>query len=201
MPVAFHRGQREIEDVARFLERQPAEESQLGDPALSRIESFQFREGEIEIEDVDVERRRDRVNAIERDLLSIAEPLGAFTRPGAIDEDAPHHLRRDRQELGAVLPRRATLIDETQIRLVYERGRLKGVALSFLTQVRGRAVPQLLVDECHNALARGQISVPPRLEEFRDVVWGGAHWLPGEPDLVGLDGSQSRHPALARRLP
>jgi hypothetical protein len=67
------------------------------------------------------------------------------------------------------------LIDETQIRLVYEGGRLKCLALSFPAQVRGRAVPQLVVDECHDALSRGQISVPPRLEEFRHVVMRPAH--------------------------
>src|SRR5262249_20858174 len=117
-----------------------------------------------------------------------------LSRAGAIDENAPHHLRRDGEELRAVLPLRAPLIDETQIRLVHERGWLQRVALPLSTKVRGSTVPQLFVDECHDALARVQISIPPGREELRDVVRGGTHWLSAEPDLVGLDGRQSSDP-------
>ena len=43
-----------------------------------------------------------------------------------IDEQPPHHVRRDGEEVRAVLPPHAALVDQLQVGLVHERRRRAG---------------------------------------------------------------------------
>jgi hypothetical protein len=46
-------------------------------------------------------------------------------RPGVIDQDPSHHLRRHAEEMRAILPPHALLPYKAKVRLVHERGRLE----------------------------------------------------------------------------
>ena len=95
---------------------------------LSRVECRETSERRVKVQDVDIHRRRRSRRIVDRDASPLAGPLGHLPRPGPIDEDAPHDLRRHAKELAAVLPHDTTLIDQPQVRLVHERRRLQGIA-------------------------------------------------------------------------
>ena len=108
LPVALDGLGGDVEDVARFFEREAAEETQLCDPALARVERRQTFERHIEIQHVDARGQRDDAGRIiQRHACRLATALPRVTRPGAVHEDASHHLRGDGEKLRAVLPVRA----------------------------------------------------------------------------------------------
>ena len=90
----------------------------------------------------------------------LAGPLGHLPRPRAIDEDAPHHLRRHPEKLTAVLPHDTTLVDQPQV-LVHERGRLQGAAGALPSKVTGRTPAKIAIHDQNQAIARSQITRSP----------------------------------------
>ena len=97
-------------------------------------------------------------------------------RAGVIDQDAPHHLTRDAEELPAVLPHHPPLIDQPHIRLVHERRRLQRVPAAFAAQLPGRPAAQLLIHDRHELVAGGAVACGPGMEQRRHVVTGRGHW-------------------------
>jgi hypothetical protein len=84
-----------------------------------------------------------------------------------IDEDAAHHLRGDAEELTAVLPRRAVLVDEFQVRLVHERRRFQRVIRPFPAHVGARAPAQISVDQRQKLLECARVAAGPRVQQPR----------------------------------
>src|SRR5262249_16387957 len=83
---------------------------------------------------------------IERELLKI---LPAFLRvmfARMIYQQATHYLCSDAKKVGSVLPIHSRLIYQTQVSLVYHRGRLQGVIGTFTPQIIRRKLSQLIVD-------------------------------------------------------
>ena len=98
--------------------------------ALSRVE------GLVERQDVDLARRLGRGDGdVQRHLLDLAAPLLGAAAAGVVDQDPAHRLRGDREEVTAVLPGDPRLIDEPEVRLVHDRGRLQRVAGRLLPEV------------------------------------------------------------------
>ena len=106
---------------------------------------------------------------VERDPGPSTRSLGHAPCPCTIDEDAAHHLRRDAEELTAVLPRRAALVDEFQVRLVHERRRLQRVIPPFPAHVGARAPPQISIDERQKLLECSLVAAGPRVQQLGDV--------------------------------
>ena len=79
---------------------------------------------------------------------------------------------RDREEVGAVLPLDVLPVDQAQVRLVDERGRLEDVPGTLAGHAAGRDAPQLLVDERRQRLERGLVPAAPGDEQLRDVGRG-----------------------------
>ena len=69
----------------------------------------------------------------------------------------------------------AALIDESQVGLVHERGRLQGDVPSLSPKVCRRPSPQLLVDQREEPFARPGVAASPGLEQLGDLVVFGAH--------------------------
>jgi hypothetical protein len=102
----------------------------------------------------------------------MATALAGVPRAGAVHQNASHHLGRDREELRAVPPIRAMLIDETNVRLVDERGRLECVAGSLATELRSGVTTQFGVDQSEGTLPGIEISGRPGVEQRGDVLAG-----------------------------
>ena len=73
-----------------------------------------------------------------------------------VDEDAAHGLRRHRQEMGAILPLHALVIDQPQIGFVDQGGGSAGCGLTRSRRhvVVGQAVELLVHDRRERAEAR-----------------------------------------------
>jgi hypothetical protein len=85
-----------------------------------------------------------------------------------IDEDAPHHLGRDPEEVRAVLPGDVALSGEPHVGLVDQCRRLEGVVRTLLAQVGGGEPAQLSVHERHQLLERLSVAPSPLLQEGGD---------------------------------
>jgi hypothetical protein len=85
-----------------------------------------------------------------------------------IDEDSPHHPRRNREELRTVLPLRARLRREPQIGFVDERGWLKRVVSALASEMRGCPLSQFPIHEPHERLAYLKVTLVPRAQQNGD---------------------------------
>jgi hypothetical protein len=83
----------------------------------------------------------------ERHVPHIGAPPVALPRAGMVGENPPHHARRDREEMGAVLPARR-LIDESKVGFVNQGGGLQRVG-AFPRHVTTGHPVELVVDERH----------------------------------------------------
>jgi hypothetical protein len=76
---------------------------------------------------------------------------GAALRGGVlarvVDEDLAHQLRGDAEKVGAALPARPALVDQTQVSLIDERRGLQRVPGPLAAQVAVRQLMQLTLDE------------------------------------------------------
>jgi hypothetical protein len=79
-------------------------------------------------------------------------PFGGAMGPGVVNQNAPHHLRRDAKKMRAILPSDALLAQEAQIGFMDKRRRLKGVVLSLATKVRRSSATKFTID--HQLVAR-----------------------------------------------
>jgi hypothetical protein len=86
-----------------------------------------------------------------------------------VNEQPAHDVRRHREEMSAVLPARALLIDESQISLVNQPGRGQRMVGSFAQHVRTRQASEFLVHGIHQGLGGRFLAVTPCQEQARDI--------------------------------
>jgi hypothetical protein len=114
-------------------------------------------------------------------------------------------LRRHAEELAPVLPLDATLVDESQVHLVHERGRLQRIASAFTPEVGGSAPMEVAIHQRHHAIARRNVTVSPRVQQRRNVAGRAGHRsLAGSVccSLAGASssGHEQNAPAISRHL-
>jgi hypothetical protein len=63
-----------------------------------------------------------------------------------IHQDVPHHLGRNAEKVGAVLPFLRFLADQTQIGLVHQSRALQGVIGALSPETAARDAAQLFID-------------------------------------------------------
>ena len=87
-----------------------------------------------------------------------------------IDKDAAHQLRRDSEEMGAILPSDTLLGHQPQVGLVYQsRGRQR-VGGPFSTKIGDGTSTQFRVDERHQFVTGAVIPAGPILQQARDLA-------------------------------
>ena len=106
---------------------------------------------------------------LERHARRGSSSLGRLTFARVIHENAAHQLRRDAEELRAVLPGRSPLIHQTEIEFVNERRWRERVIGTFAPQLARRDPPQLAIDYGEQASERARISFRPPQQEPCDV--------------------------------
>src|SRR5262245_38915150 len=85
-----------------------------------------------------------------------------------IDKDSAHHLSRDTEELRPILPGNTTLVDQTQIRFVDQRGWRERVIQTLVAQIQRCAPAQFCVDDHHQIVARAKVATRPRSKQAGD---------------------------------
>src|SRR5205085_5796995 len=148
---------------------EPAEETALPDAHQPLVERAQTPERFVEC-DEDVRAlvgRRLRPapysvfktlnSGVDRNQLVDTQSLGTALTPCVIDQHAAHDRRRHREEMCAVVPINAPLLDEPEIRLVDERGGAQRVALALAMELPVGDRPELGVHERDESIPRGPI--------------------------------------------
>jgi hypothetical protein len=82
-------------------------------------------------------------------------------------------LCRNRKKVRAAFPINISLVNQFQISLVNQRGRLQSVVGSFASQVLSRLTVKLGVNERHQFVNSLMISVAPLSQDFRNVLFSG----------------------------
>jgi hypothetical protein len=115
----------------------------------------------------------------------IASSLCGAMPACVIDQNSAHHLSRDGAEMWPVLPARVALVDELEIRFVYERGRFERMARPLALQIRSGERTELAVHHRHEFVGGVTISVTQTEKTLRCMMCG----------LILHDGSASAHEA------
>src|SRR5450759_2750593 len=103
-PVPRHAVRRDMQDVGRFLDAQPSEETQLDHPALAWIDLGQLPECIVNGDQVGSAFLGNPQSLLQRNVGRSAATLGG--RPGArmIDQNSADDLRSQSEEVSAPLP-------------------------------------------------------------------------------------------------
>jgi hypothetical protein len=99
---------------------------------LSRVETRQLAQRIVQHQDLAV-GRWDRSHGLVKGHTNAPRTLGGLTLARVIDEDTPHELRRQREELGPIHPAYTSLLYQTDVRFVHERGGLQCVIWTLAT--------------------------------------------------------------------
>ena len=102
---------------------------------------------------------------------ALCGPLGACM----VDQDVPHRLRRDAEEMDAVLPVLVGVASQFQVRLVDHRGGLQRVTGGLLRHVTLGELVQFAVDQRNQLLQCALVPGAPAVEQLRYFVGGGGH--------------------------
>ena len=135
VPVASHCVLRNIKYAGDFLVVQAAEVTQFHNLAAPWIHFRQTFQSFVESNHFRSGQTRDRGSFVERNLLRAAAAFGVRVTARVIDQNTPHNLRRDGEEVRTIGPMHVPLIDETNVSLVNQRGSLQRVILPFPAHV------------------------------------------------------------------
>jgi hypothetical protein len=89
---------------------------------------------------------------------------------GVIDQNPAHDLRGHPQEMRPILPIDLALVDDAQIHLMNQSGRLQGVADSLHPKLARLDAAELRIDDWQQLIERSAVAATPISEERRDVV-------------------------------
>jgi hypothetical protein len=137
---------------------------------LTRLEFGEFSQSLIQQQQLALARDGCVGFSAKRDLNGSAGPFRSEMLARVIDKDAPHHLRRNDEELPAILPRQPILPREPQVGFMNQRRRLKGVILPLLPEVRAGSSPKLAVNQRDQIIARLDVSPSPGLQQPTNVA-------------------------------
>ena len=90
-----------------------------------------------------------------------------------VDQDPSHNASRDAQELRPIPPVHPPLVHQPEVGLVYQGGRLQGVAGGFAAQAVGGEAVQLLVDDREHLIESPLVAVAPVQQPLGDSTLGG----------------------------
>ena len=128
-PLALDGGGRHSQGGRGLVDGQAAEEPQFDDAGLIGVQLFELLERPVEIERIDgVDSPAGRgQGVIEVEWQAPTTSLLPEVTAGVVDEDAPHQLGGDGEEVASVLPVDGPLAEQLQVRLIDDSGGLKVV--------------------------------------------------------------------------
>ena len=92
-------------------------------------------------------RQQRLLDLIEGDLPTRSPALGSVPALRVVEQDLPHCLRRDGEEVRVARPPRRRLVDEPEIRLMYQRGGVERLVAPPAPPLAAGEHAQLVVDE------------------------------------------------------
>jgi hypothetical protein len=146
-PAALRRRRRHVEQVGYFVDRQAAKRAKLDELGELGINGPQPTERIIERENWQLLWSRHVHRFIEGHVTHAVASLVRGVAAGMVDEDPAHDPGCNAKEVGAILPVDVMLIDEANVRFVYQRGGLQRVIWTFTPKLLCRHAPKLGVDQ------------------------------------------------------
>ena len=107
--------------------------------------------------------------------------LKVVTAAREINQDTPHQLRRDCEEVRAALPMHVARINEAQISLIDQRGRLQRLAGPLTAHVAPGYTVQFVMDQRNQLIERCLLTVAPGQQQSSNFL----RWALGHPTLLG----------------
>jgi hypothetical protein len=168
-PVALHGVDGEPQDFGRFLDGESSKVAQLHHAALAAVEPGQFVERLVQGEEIDVAGGRFRHAFVERHAQRLPAALGEAAAAGVVHQDAPHHLRAQRQEVRAALAAKPPGTDQLEVGLVDQCRGFETKAGAPAPEVPVRDPPQRRIHEIDQVIQRLRVAVVPGDEHRGDV--------------------------------
>ena len=166
-PIAHHRFRRNSQYLGGLLDAQSAKEAQFDDTSFAGINFSQRVEGIIKCHEL----FRTTASQI-RELVEI-HPLGAaasFGRQSAacpVQQNMPHDLGGDCEEMGTVLPINILDVDQLQVGLVDQGGCLQGVPGALVPQLVPGDALQGAIDARRQLLKSVSVASRPGAQKLR----------------------------------
>ena len=161
LPVAHDRLNRNTQDARAFFHTQTAKHAQFDDAASPRIECRQGIERGVQRNEVAAALRRRDERVAQRHPPKAAATLDVPLAARVIDQDVPHERRGEGEEVRAIPQADAATPHEAHIRLIDERCGLERVTRRLAPHMPPRQLTQIPVDQRHQPLERGLISLSP----------------------------------------
>ena len=87
-----------------------------------------------------------------------------------VDENAPHQLGRNGEEVAFVFPLNMLLFDEPEVGFIYQCGGLKGVVGPLSKQIGSSQAAKFVIDERNEGFASLSVTPAPLRQQFRDLM-------------------------------
>ena len=152
-----------------LVDAQAAEEAQLDHLRFARCQLRQRVQRIVEGHEIIGAIGAMTAVVVERDMLGAA-PRFSIVAPRVVDQDAAHRLGRHGEEVGAVLPVHALVIDQPHVGFVDQRRRLQAVAGALAVSCTARQAAELVVHDRGQLGERALVPVAPRTEKRADLA-------------------------------
>jgi len=175
-PFAFHRRRRDTQRGRGLLDGQAAEEAQLDELRLIGIDLLKLGQRAIEVERIDgIDRRSWRRNGVvQLERQFTFSPFLPQLSARVIDEDTPHQLRGNREEMPTILPVDLALAEQLHVGFVDDHRGLEAIVAPFAREMaRGQRV-QLVIDQRDEPVERVLTAVLPFAQEASNVSRSGS---------------------------
>src|SRR5450631_2754346 len=114
----------------------PPKNSELHDPRFAWVDLRQSIQRFVDSDDLTVPGARgDFRHVVQIQVYCRAAPFGHALGAGSIDQNPPHHVCRNSEEMSSILPANAVSPDQAKENLVDQGGGLHGVARPLLMHV------------------------------------------------------------------
>ena len=137
----------DTQNVSCLFNRESAEVAQLNHTCLLCVDCCQCFERVVERDQFRASFDRSIDIFIQREFLKILATLFRIVLARMINQQASHYLCSNSKKMSAILPIHPRLIDEAQVGLVNQGGRLQGVIRPFTPQIIRRKLAQFIVDD------------------------------------------------------
>src|SRR5262249_5461968 len=140
---------------------QTAEVAQLDNPDLAPVELRQGEERVVQRDEFGGLLVGKRQRFIERKKLPPAAAFVGRATARVLDQDLAHQLRRHTVTMSPALPFGEILLDQPQVGLIDERGRLQGVIRALPAKIAVSQFMKLLEYDRHQLVERGLVASAP----------------------------------------
>ena len=136
-----------MEHFGGFFDCQPSEETQFHDAAFSRINLLERAQCIIDGDKVRRSLAGNQIYILKGDLFPISSAFLVVLGASVVNEDAPHRLCSDGEEMRAILPLHIPAINQMQVCFVDQRRGLQRVASAFAVHITLGQMMQLAIDQ------------------------------------------------------